>query len=122
MTAALAKAACAAGNCAWGVPPSDAGDYNSQPGDSAFFSPWNGRDDAAVPSAAGAANQTLSQAHGRGRGGLDSLGNYASAYGKFFLGWYSDALLAHADAVLGAAREALGGGVKVQAKVAGIHW
>ncbi|KAG2495937.1 hypothetical protein HYH03_005868 [Edaphochlamys debaryana] len=34
-------------------------------------------------------------------------GSWASPYGKFFLQWYSDMLLQHADSVLGAAREAL---------------
>ncbi|KXZ50138.1 hypothetical protein GPECTOR_17g774 [Gonium pectorale] len=34
-------------------------------------------------------------------------GNWSSAYGKFFLQWYSDMLLQHADAVLGTAREVL---------------
>ncbi|GLC38086.1 hypothetical protein PLESTM_000684200 [Pleodorina starrii] len=34
-------------------------------------------------------------------------GNWCSPYGKFFLQWYGDMLLQHADAVLGIAREAL---------------
>ncbi|GIL62493.1 hypothetical protein Vafri_16696 [Volvox africanus] len=34
-------------------------------------------------------------------------GNWSSPYGKFFLQWYSDMLVQHADAVLGIAREVL---------------
>ncbi|KAK9827582.1 hypothetical protein WJX81_000559 [Elliptochloris bilobata] len=35
-------------------------------------------------------------------------GSWDSEYGRFFLGWYSGALLAHGDRVLGAAAQALG--------------
>ena len=35
-------------------------------------------------------------------------GSWNSEYGRFFLGWYSGALLAHSDRVLAAAAEALG--------------
>ncbi|GIM16354.1 hypothetical protein Vretimale_18986 [Volvox reticuliferus] len=34
-------------------------------------------------------------------------GNWGTPYGKFFLQWYSDMLMQHADAVLGIAREVL---------------
>lgn len=48
--------------------------------------------------------------------------NYASDYGKFFLGWYTDMLVAHGDAVLAAARASFGSSIKLSLKVAGIHW
>ena len=35
-------------------------------------------------------------------------GSWDSEYGRFFLGWYSGALIAHGDRVLGAAAQALG--------------
>ena len=35
-------------------------------------------------------------------------GSWDSEYGRFFLGWYSGALLAHGDRVLAAAAQALG--------------
>lgn len=64
-------------------------------------------------------------AGGRGLGGPHDCGHYNAAawetgffvsqggswdseYGRFFLGWYSGALLAHGDRVLAAAAEALG--------------
>lgn len=49
-------------------------------------------------------------------------GGYKSEYGKYFLGWYSGALLGHGDAVLAKAREALGESVIITAKISGIHW
>lgn len=49
--------------------------------------------------------------------------NWQSDYGRFFLGWYADQLVAHADRVLGAAaRSFSGAGVTLWAKVAGVHW
>ena len=110
MAAQLKKAACSAGECAWGVPPADAGDYDSSPGDTNFFSPWQ--------SGSGTTLEKTNQVESKG----DSLGNYASDYGKFFLQWYSAALIAHGDLILAAARKALGNSVSISAKVAGIHW
>jgi beta-amylase len=77
---------------------------------------------------------------------LNDGGSFDSEYGRFFLSWYSGALAAHADRVLGAARAALsapgrprlvrevrehgGGGVtyafdpavRLGVKLAGVHW
>jgi len=45
-------------------------------------------------------------------------GGYASDYGKFFLGWYSDALIGHAKAVLDQANRVFAGtGVVIAGKV-----
>lgn len=44
-------------------------------------------------------------------------------YGRFFQKWYFDNLLAHGDRVLEAAAKVLKpAGMKIAAKVAGIHW
>ncbi len=42
-------------------------------------------------------------------------------YGKFFLNWYSNALIAHGDRVLAAAKQAFPS-TALAGKVAGIHW
>ncbi|EKE37411.1 hypothetical protein ENUP19_0194G0028 [Entamoeba nuttalli] len=47
--------------------------------------------------------------------------NYKSAYGKFFLGWYQQLLLDHANNVLSAAKSVFGN-LAIAGKVAGIHW
>eukprot|EP00742_Colponemidia_sp_Colp-10_P002201 GILJ01002353.1.p1 GENE.GILJ01002353.1~~GILJ01002353.1.p1 ORF type:complete len:476 (+),score=54.94 GILJ01002353.1:113-1429(+) len=89
----LANAAQAAGRYDWSHGgPANAGNYNSNPYETGFFS-----------------------------GGND---NFQSAYGVFFLSWYSQALLAHGDRVLAAASEVFKAfrNVKLAAKVAGIHW
>ena len=50
-------------------------------------------------------------------------GNWSSAYGKFFLQWYSDTLLRHADAVAATASQVMAGtGVGLSVKIPGIHW
>ncbi|CAM6086813.1 unnamed protein product [Calypogeia fissa] len=50
-------------------------------------------------------------------------GGWNTDYGKFFLGWYSDMLLAHGERVLSAAEGVFRGrGVVLSGKVAGIHW
>lgn len=50
-------------------------------------------------------------------------GTWNTDYGRFFLQWYSDALLAHGGRVLAAADSVFRGtGAKLSAKVAGIHW
>mmetsp|Transcript_15480 Transcript_15480/g.27153 ORF Transcript_15480/g.27153 Transcript_15480/m.27153 type:complete len:482 (+) Transcript_15480:36-1481(+) len=87
----LQKAASAAGNPAWGIPPSLAstGNYNSFPNETAFF-----RD----------------------------LGEYQTDYGKFFLKWYSQALINHGSTLLHMARSILGEHVKISGKIAGVHW
>jgi beta-amylase len=43
--------------------------------------------------------------------------NYNSAYGKFFLGWYSDSLLTHGEDIMIAARSVFGSTMKVSIKV-----
>lgn len=49
--------------------------------------------------------------------------NYASDYGKFFLGWYFQGLLNHSEAILYQANAAFKSyNVPLAAKVAGIHW
>ncbi|CAE7596792.1 BAM3 [Symbiodinium natans] len=84
----LAAAAKSAGHAEWDKPPTDAGDYNSRPGDATFFQ--NG---------------------------------YQSDFGKFFLKWYSDALLQHGAEVLHRAKKAFSqSGVRLAGKVSGIHW
>ncbi|KAG2438677.1 hypothetical protein HXX76_005224 [Chlamydomonas incerta] len=40
-------------------------------------------------------------------GFFNQYGNWSSPYGKFFLQWYSDMLMQHADSVLGIARDVL---------------
>lgn len=74
-----------------------------------------------------------------GGGGPDNAGTYASKtapfwqsggdnsydsdYGRFFLSWYSQQLVAHADRVLGAAASVFGAaGAPISGKVAGVHW
>lgn len=54
----------------------------------------------------------------------DGSDNYQSGYGRFFLGWYAQALLDHGDRVLGEARSIwpTGQGVTISGKVAGVHW
>lgn len=75
----------------FGKPPSNAGDYNSQPKDADFWQE-------------GKSN------------------NYASDYGKFFMGWYSGALERHAVSVLALARAAFPMTTPLSMKIAGIHW
>ncbi|CAM6018544.1 unnamed protein product [Sphagnum balticum] len=48
-------------------------------------------------------------------------GDYDSYYGRFFLNWYSKVLIEHGDQVLRLANLAFEG-VKIAAKVSGIHW
>ncbi|KAK4255383.1 hypothetical protein QN277_008390 [Acacia crassicarpa] len=52
-----------------------------------------------------------------------SEGTYLTEKGKFFLTWYSNRLLEHADQILDEANKAfLGCKVKLAIKVSGIHW
>jgi beta-amylase len=83
----LQSAAASVGHPEWAYygGPSNAGSYNSHPGDTGFFS--NGAD------------------------------NYRSDYGKFYLGWYSDALLAHGQDILTATNAVFGGALKISVKV-----
>lgn len=83
LVANLESAAEDIGRPEWGVPPSNAGHYNSRPHESEFF-----RDN----------------------------GVHSTAYGEFFLTWYSQALIEHGDSVLYVARLALGD-IKLAAKV-----
>lgn len=48
-------------------------------------------------------------------------GDYDSYYGRFFLGWYSNVLIDHADRVLSLAKLAFEG-TCIAAKISGIHW
>jgi len=49
--------------------------------------------------------------------------NYASPYGEFFLGWYQQKLLNHADEILSAANSIFSStGASIAGKIAGIHW
>jgi len=49
--------------------------------------------------------------------------NYASAYGQFFLNWYSQSLVKHGNDVLSAiAAVSRGTPVKLAANASGIHW
>ncbi|ERM95043.1 hypothetical protein AMTR_s00009p00244310 [Amborella trichopoda] len=48
-------------------------------------------------------------------------GDYDSYYGRFFLGWYSQVLIDHADRVLALANLAFEG-TRIAAKISGIHW
>ncbi|XP_039123182.1 LOW QUALITY PROTEIN: beta-amylase 2, chloroplastic-like [Dioscorea cayenensis subsp. rotundata] len=48
-------------------------------------------------------------------------GDYDGYYGRFFLGWYSQVLVDHADRVLSLSKLAFEG-TRIAAKVSGIHW
>jgi len=91
----LKAAATAAGNADWGNgPPDNCGNYNSH-----------------LPFTVGFWSTNVDQ------------NNYQSAYGKFFLQWYSGELIAHAERVLPLAQavfEPLG--VPIAGKVSGVHW
>jgi len=75
------------------------------------------------PSNAGTYQQQPSQTGFWSEGTFD---NYASPNGQFFLGWYSNMLIAHGTRVLSAANRVFGTymkrGVQLGAKVSGIHW
>lgn len=51
-------------------------------------------------------------------------GNWCTPYGKFFLQWYSEMLIRHADSVLGAAREVFAScpNLDLTARIPGSHW
>ncbi|XP_062166646.1 beta-amylase 1, chloroplastic-like [Alnus glutinosa] len=50
-------------------------------------------------------------------------GGWKSAYGEFFLGWYSQMLIEHGERILTSAKSIFENtGVKISVKVAGIHW
>ena len=74
---------------------------------------------AGSPNNAGSYNSAPSDTDFFSSSGFD---NYQSDYGKFFLAWYSQELVAHGDAVLASARTAFGSSIKLSLKVAGIHW
>uniref|UniRef100_A0A6B2L506 Beta-amylase n=1 Tax=Arcella intermedia TaxID=1963864 RepID=A0A6B2L506_9EUKA len=96
MLADLSRAASAAGHPEWGNGgPNNAGSYNCNPCNDGSCGPFFGS-------------------------GFD---NYNSAYGQFFLGWYSDRLLEHAVAILSnTVPIAKNYGVEVSTKISGIHW
>lgn len=91
----LKAAATAAGHADWGNgPPDNAGNYNSH-----------------LPFTVGFWSDNVAQ------------NNYQSAYGKFFLSWYSGQLIQHAQRVLPLAKAVFGPlNVPIAGKVAGIHW
>jgi hypothetical protein len=66
------------------------------------------------PSNAGSYNSYPSQTAFFSSSGFD---NYRSDYGKFYLRWYSDALLTHAQDILTATNTVFGGALKVAVKV-----
>eukprot|EP00602_Paraphysomonas_sp_CaronLab_P004130 CAMPEP_0185024838 /NCGR_PEP_ID=MMETSP1103-20130426/8028_1 /TAXON_ID=36769 /ORGANISM="Paraphysomonas bandaiensis, Strain Caron Lab Isolate" /LENGTH=403 /DNA_ID=CAMNT_0027557903 /DNA_START=155 /DNA_END=1366 /DNA_ORIENTATION=+ len=94
-SSSLQAAANEAGHPEWGTPagPSNAGSYNSHPSDS----------DASFFSPSGE-------------------NNYSSEYGQFYLGWYTDSLLRHGQALLDRAGKVFDSSVRLSLKVAGIHW
>lgn len=94
MLAMLKDAATKAGRPEWGnAGPSDAGTYNNRADDVNFFSQYGGGD------------------------------NYKSAYGQFFLDWYQSALIQHGRNVLAKANAIFTPrGLKLSAKISGIHW
>lgn len=50
-------------------------------------------------------------------------GGWTSPYGEFFLSWYSQMLLDHGERILQSAKSLFEkNGVKISAKIAGIHW
>jgi len=50
-------------------------------------------------------------------------GNWDTPYGKFFLQWYAEMLVRHADGVLGAAREVFASTpVSIAVRAPGVHW
>lgn len=72
------------------------------------------------PDNAGTYDSTPSQTQFFSSGGYN---NYQSNYGEFFLGWYSQTLLAHGENILGQAASIFASsGITVAAKVSGIHW
>jgi beta-amylase len=50
-------------------------------------------------------------------------GSWSSAYGKFFMQWYSEMLIVHSDSVLSAAREVFDGTpLALAVRIPGSHW
>ena len=93
MRAALASAAQTAGHSEWGY---------AQPNNAGS---WNSRP------------------YNTGFFSSNGFDNYASDYGRFFLGWYSEMLMQHGDDVLSRAKKAFGNKkVELAVKVSGIHW
>jgi beta-amylase len=82
---------------------------------SAGHSDWG----KASPSNAGTYNSQPPSSTGFFGSGND---NYKSDYGKFFLDWYFNALLSHAESILSSARSVFGSSMAIAGKVAGIHW
>jgi beta-amylase len=99
--------------------PNNAGSYHSKPYETAFFSDGfdnykSGETTHTAPiHLATLPRVTAVAAVWRRRHGAD--------YGKFFLNWYSNALIAHGDRVLAAAKQAFPS-TALAGKVAGIHW
>ena len=54
--------------------------------------------------------------------GTNDSENFRSDYGKFFLDWYSNALVTHGQDMLIQANDVFGDSAKLAMKVAGIHW
>mmetsp|Transcript_16713 Transcript_16713/g.27925 ORF Transcript_16713/g.27925 Transcript_16713/m.27925 type:complete len:450 (+) Transcript_16713:51-1400(+) len=71
------------------------------------------------PSNAGSYNSVPSET---GFFGSNDSENFRSDYGKFYLEWYSSALVAHGQDMLTQANDVFGNSAKLAVKVAGIHW
>ncbi|CAH9126266.1 unnamed protein product [Cuscuta epithymum] len=77
-----------------------------------------GHADWEMPHNAGTYNDTPEKT-----GFFQPNGTYASDFGKFFLTWYSNNLIAHGDRIIGEANKVfVGYSVNIAAKVSGIHW
>ncbi|KAJ5072082.1 hypothetical protein M0811_09726 [Anaeramoeba ignava] len=49
--------------------------------------------------------------------------NWSSAYGDFFLTWYTNVLINHGDQILGIAKNIFGSyNMRIAAKISGVHW
>jgi beta-amylase len=146
----LQDAAAAIGHKEWGVPPNNAGSYNSAPEDTVFFMPSNklptdscdgsNRRDCGFVGI----NQQQCEAKGccwkpSNQGNLPwcfyknspGLGNFQSDYGQFFLEWYQSQLLNHGDRIVGNFSQLIrdmrpdivvGRDLILAVKIAGIHW
>eukprot|EP00048_Salpingoeca_helianthica_P010065 m.143837 g.143837 ORF g.143837 m.143837 type:complete len:483 (-) comp14996_c0_seq6:192-1640(-) len=127
--ASLAAAAAAAGHPEWGHGgPNDAGSYNDYPDSTGFFSAhFDQRDTTHKQHKAHAHDNTHIHAHAHAHvhsphNATTPGDNYQSAYGQFFLDWYSEQLKQHGVRVLSRAADIFPKSIKVSAKVPGIHW
>eukprot|EP00735_Rhodelphis_limneticus_P013566 TRINITY_DN739_c0_g1::TRINITY_DN739_c0_g1_i1::g.18372::m.18372 TRINITY_DN739_c0_g1::TRINITY_DN739_c0_g1_i1::g.18372 ORF type:complete len:524 (-),score=125.20,sp/Q10RZ1/BAMY2_ORYSJ/41.11/3e-125,Glyco_hydro_14/PF01373.12/3e-62,Glyco_hydro_14/PF01373.12/1.1e-43,Trefoil/PF00088.13/2.2e-12,Trefoil/PF00088.13/1.4e+03 TRINITY_DN739_c0_g1_i1:462-2033(-) len=153
MLADLKAAAEAIGKPEWGRPPTNAGSYSDLPANTGFFNDnactgeeyeYVELEEEATCSISGNRNDcgyngiTESQCISKSccwspsstagapwcyYPGTTFCESWKSAYGQFFLDWYSKKLIAHGDKILAAASEiAKPKNVELAAKIAGIHW